>query len=161
MRFIRGIITAACEGMIKRFGASGHLGESVTDRELFQHYGFTSMPQNGAEVIILNAENHIVCIGSDDRRYRIAIQQGEVALYTDEGDYVKLGRGRNITVIGGTSVQVQTPTLEITGVNGGQANVTINGNAAITGNPSITGNLSVTGNITSTGSITGHPVVNG
>jgi phage baseplate assembly protein V len=154
MHLIRTILTNAVEGVIKRFSGSGRANETITDREIFQHYGFTSMPLAGAEGILLNEGNHVVLIASDDRRYRLAVQGGEVAIYTAEGDYVKLGHDRKITVVGGASVQIQTPSLTITGMNGGQAAVTINGNVEITGNPSVTGNLAVNGNITATGSIT-------
>lgn len=158
MKMIRSVLSSVVEGAIKRFSGAGRANETISDREYFQHYGFTSIPQPGAEGIAIDERNHIILIASDDRRYRIALKAGEVALYTDEGDYVKLGRNREITVAGGTSVQVQTPALIIEGMDGDPANVTINGDLTIAGNPQITGNLSVTGNITATGQITGHPV---
>jgi len=89
---IRGIIKSVTEGFIKLFSASGRANESFSDREYFQHYGFTSRPREGAEIIIIREGNHIIGIASDDRRYRLAIEDGEVALYTDEGDYIHLKR---------------------------------------------------------------------
>ncbi len=50
---IRGIIQSVFEGVIKRFTASGRADETITDREYFQHYGFTSRPLAGAEAIII------------------------------------------------------------------------------------------------------------
>jgi phage baseplate assembly protein V len=155
MKLIRTLLTNAAEGVIKRFSATGRANETITDREIFQHYGFTSIPQPGAEGIAVNEGGHIVLIATDDRRYRLAVAQGAVALYTDEGDYILLGRDRNITVVGGTSVKVQTPKLEITGMNGGTTEVSINGDVAVTGNQS------VTGNVTAGGEVTGNPVVSG
>ncbi len=154
MNLIRSILTSAAEGVIKRFSGAGRANETITDREMFQHYGFTSIPQPGAEGIVLNEGNHIILIASDDRRYRLTVAQGAVALYTDEGDYILLGRNRNITVVGGASVQVQTPNLQIEGIQGASTDVAVTGDADITGNLSIDGNLSMTGNLAVTGNIT-------
>lgn len=95
---IRGIIQQVVEGVIKRFTASGRSDETITDREYCQHYGFTSRPLEGAEAIIINEGNHFVMIASDDRRYRIALEEGEVALYTDEGDHIRFKRGSELYV---------------------------------------------------------------
>ena len=162
MRLIRTILISAAEGVIKRFSGTGRANETITDREIFQHYGFTSIPQPGAEGILVNEGNHIVLIASDDRRYRLAVAQGAVALYTDEGDYILLGRERQITVLGGNGVTVETPSFTIKAVEGGGTpDVTIDANATFNGNMAINGNLSVNGTITATGEITGHPVTSG
>lgn len=97
---IRGIIISVLEGVIKRFSASGRAGETFTDREYFQHYGYTSRPKPGAEGIIFREGNHIIMVASDDRRYRIAIEEGEVALYDDQGQVIKLKRGKEIHIYG-------------------------------------------------------------
>jgi phage baseplate assembly protein V len=154
MKMIRSILSSVVEGAIKRFSGSGRANETITDREVFQHFGFTSMPLEGAEGIVLNEGNHIVMIASDDRRCRIPVGPGESCLYNAYGDYVKIDRNRNITVVGGTSVQVQTPELTVEGVNGASTNISVKGDAALTGNVAIDGNLAVTGNITATGTIT-------
>jgi len=119
---IRGIITAVLEGMIKRISASGRTGETFTNREYFQHYGFTSRPHPGAETIFIQEGNHIIAVASDDRRYRLAIEEGEAALYSDEGDHVLLKRGRVIEVEtemllikASTKVRFETPLIETTG----------------------------------------------
>jgi len=139
---IRGIIQGVIEGVIKRFTASGRPGETITNREYFQHYGFTSRPLEGAEAIIIKEGNHIVMIASDDRRYRIALEEGEVALYTDEGDKIHLKRDRTIEIVSGnklvatvdnevdittkmavvtasTSCQVNSPVINLGGDRGG------------------------------------------
>ena len=105
---IRTIVDRVMEGAIKRFFASGRADETFADREYFQHYGFTSRPLAGAEGILVRDGNHIIMIASDDRRYRLAVEDGEVALYTDEGDKVHLKRGRQIEVVGGEKVTVTT-----------------------------------------------------
>lgn len=102
----------------------GLAGESITG-ELFQHYGFTSAPLAGAEYIAIPVggnSKHTVVVASEDGRYRVTLKDGEVALYSDEGDYVHLKRGRVVEVVtetflvkAGTKVRFETPRLEATG----------------------------------------------
>ncbi|MCX5828767.1 MAG: phage baseplate assembly protein [Deltaproteobacteria bacterium] len=101
---IRGIVKQVAEGLIKMFSASGRSNETFDDREYFQHYGLTSRPLPGAEVIIINEGNHYIAVASDDRRYRLALEEGEVALYTDEGDCVHLKRDKTIHIVSGNKV---------------------------------------------------------
>lgn len=101
---IRGIVSQVIEGMIKRFTAAGRSNETIANREYFQHYGFTSRPLSGAEAIIINEGNHIIMIASDDRRYRLALEEGEAAIYDDLEQKVHLKR---------TGVEISSP-LKIT-----------------------------------------------
>lgn len=82
--------------------------EVLDDVERFQNYGFTSHVPTGGEAIVLSVgadRSHSIAIVVDDRRYRFkATKEGEVAIYTDEGDYIHLMRGNRI--------EVQTKTLE-------------------------------------------------
>ncbi len=58
-------------------------------------YGFASRAKAGAEFITLaigGSADDLVAISVDDRRYRIALEEGEVALYDDLGHKVLLGR---------------------------------------------------------------------
>jgi phage baseplate assembly protein V len=94
--------------------------------ERMQEYGFTSNPLPGAEAVMVcvggeRAHGLIVALG--DRRFRLkALQPGEVALYTDEGDKIVLKREHNIeidtgtlTVNATTKVIFNTPRAEFTG----------------------------------------------
>lgn len=87
--------------------------ELKNDAEHFQHYGFTSVPFPGAEGIVLfigGNRSHPVVLGLDDRRYRKRdMEAGEVALYTDEGDYVHFKRGRIVEVKAGEQCVVDAP----------------------------------------------------
>jgi len=96
---IRGRISQVIEGVIKRFSAAGRSAETIANREYFQHYGYTSRPLAGSEGIIIREGNHIVMIASDDRRYRISLEDGEVALYDDQGQKVHLKRNNEIHVV--------------------------------------------------------------
>lgn len=96
------------------------LADEVRDNvERFQNYGFTSHPHPGAEAIaasVAGSRDHVVVLAVDDRRYRLRnLQQGEVAMYTDEGDKVVLKRGGVIEVTAATKVRLITPLLECTG----------------------------------------------
>lgn len=136
---VRVIIRSVWEGVIKRFSATGRPGEEFTDREYFQHYGYTSRPKAGAEGIIDDSvRNHIILVGTDDRRYRVAIEEGEVALYDDQGQVIRLRRDKEVHIYGcdkltadvgvetritcplvrlvaETKVRMETPLLEVTG----------------------------------------------
>ncbi|MDP3715186.1 MAG: phage baseplate assembly protein V [Burkholderiales bacterium] len=103
------------------------LADEVRDNvERFQQYGLTSHPHPGAEAIVVSVggnRNHPVVICVDDRRYRLkSLAPGEVALYSDEGDWVWFKRGRTIEVntatlqvTASTKVRMETPVLEVTG----------------------------------------------
>lgn len=102
----------------------GLSGETVVG-ELFQHYGFSSAPQPGAEYLVIPVggnSKHAVVVASEDGRYRLTLQDGEVSLYTDEGDYVHMKRGRVIEVVTDdlvfkvkNKVRFETPLVEMTG----------------------------------------------
>lgn len=102
----------------------GLAGEKVTG-DLFQHYGFSSAPLPGAEFLVIPVggnSKHAVVVASEDGRYRLTLQDGEVSLYTDEGDYVHMKRGRVIEVVtdtlvikAGIKVRIETPLVEMTG----------------------------------------------
>jgi phage baseplate assembly protein V len=102
----------------------GLAGETV-DGEQFQNYGFSSAPLPGAEYIVIPVggnSKHSVVVASEDGRYRLQLQDGEVSLYTDEGDYVLMKRGRMIEVVTDelvfkvkNKVRFETPLVEMTG----------------------------------------------
>ncbi len=99
----------------------GLFAEEVRDSvERFQEYGFTSVPHPEAEAVCVfpgGSRSHGIVIAVEDRRYRLkGLTAGEVALYTDEGDYIKLKRGNEIevntatlTINSSTKVVVNTP----------------------------------------------------
>lgn len=77
-------------------------GETIDASEHHQPYGFTSVPLAGAEAIALfpsGDRGHPLVLAVSDRRHRpTGGQAGEVVLYTDEGDVVRLGRGHVISI---------------------------------------------------------------
>lgn len=92
--------------------------ETKDEIESFQDYGFASVPKNGSEgitVTIEGASDHYVTIATEDGRYRLkGMENGEVAIYTDEGDYVHLKRGNQME-IKTQKCTIDAPLVECTG----------------------------------------------
>lgn len=100
--------------------------EALDGAEHWQPYGLTYKPHAGAEALVLAVGGHrahSVVIACADRRYRLtSLEDGEVALYSDEGDKVHLKRGRVIEVLtetlnitASTAVNIDTPVINTTG----------------------------------------------
>lgn len=123
----RGVVRLISDGAGLQLVQAGLMAnETRSNMERLQEYGFTSVPHAGAEAAVIfvgGNRDHGLVIAVDDRRYRLKpLQTGEVALYTDEGDYVKLGRNREIEVntqvcriIASDMVRMETPELRVTG----------------------------------------------
>jgi len=101
-------------------------GESKQSLEFFEQYGVTSSPHNGGEVLAAFMDgdrSHGVVICVADRRYRMVIEQGEVAIYDDLEQCVHLtregivveGKTFPITLKSTIKVRLETPSLECTG----------------------------------------------
>jgi phage baseplate assembly protein V len=100
------------------------LDDEVQDNvERFQNYGFTSVPHKGAEAVVVcvgGLRSHGIVIATEDRRYRLTgLENGEVALYDDQGQVVKLARDgiyietdKKVTV-NADSVAVTAETVEV------------------------------------------------
>lgn len=141
---IRGIVISILEGVIKRFSASGRSDETISDREYFQHYGYTSRPKAGAEIIIIREGGQFIAVASDDRRYRITMEEGEVSLYDDLGQKVHLTRtgiqvatplqitatAPEVTIVASVKVTLTTPLLAVSGNITSGADITATGNVA-------------------------------
>ncbi|MCY1346872.1 phage baseplate assembly protein V [compost metagenome] len=100
--------------------------EPLDGAEHWQPYGFTYKPHPGAEALVLAVGGHrahSVVIACADRRYRVtALEDGEVAIYTDEQDKIHFKRGKVIeietntfNVNAATSVNFDTPLMTLTG----------------------------------------------
>lgn len=115
----RAVIRMVNDGLKEQALQIGLLdGETRDQVERYQHYGFTSHPHPGGEAITVaigGSRDHLVVVADGDRRYRFkSMAQGEVALYTDEEDYIHLKRNREIEVVGGETVTVQTKVATVT-----------------------------------------------
>lgn len=92
-------------------------GEVRDDIEYAQDYGFTSHPHPGAEAVavsVAGSRDHLIVVKVGDRRYRLkGLAEGEVAIYTDEGDQIVLKRGREIHMTAGTKVVIDAPMVDV------------------------------------------------
>lgn len=100
---VRGVIKMVNDkAKIQRIQASLLAGELKDGLEHYQEYGFSTNPPAGTEALVVfcgGSRNNGVIVATGDRVFRIKeLQPGEVALYTDEGDVIKLGRNRKIQV---------------------------------------------------------------
>lgn len=123
--------------------------------EHFEPYGYTSRVKEGAEAIgaFFNGDrSHGVVLVTADRRFRLHVEEGEVAVFDDQGQKVVLKRD---------GILVETP-KNLTATVGGNTVATVSGTTTIHSGavtidaPSVhmTGTLSVDGLITGTGGMT-------
>jgi phage gp45-like len=120
MMLLRGIvssITDAAAAFVRVTGMA-RSGEVVKNRDVLQHYGFSSRPLEGAACVCVQDGESIVMIADDDRRYRISLANGEVALYDDLGSKIHLKRDRKIEISCGDAVNSGEVTIIANGVAG-------------------------------------------
>ncbi|WP_210014581.1 phage baseplate assembly protein V [Pseudomonas palmensis] len=114
------------DGMMQTMQMRLNADEVKDGMEHFEPYGFTSNPHPGAEAVAVfvgGDRSHGLVIQVSDRRFRLqALKTGEVALYTDEGDFLHFKRGREISIEtmtlrikAGTAVEFDTPLISTTG----------------------------------------------
>lgn len=113
MMIARGTIASVDDGPKLQALQVELLADETHDQvEHFQPYGLAAVPHAGAEAVALAAgglRGHAIVLAVADRRYRLAgLQTGEVALYDDQGQQVKLGRdGVVITSAKGITFQTE------------------------------------------------------
>lgn len=124
------------------------LGQVLDNVEHFEPYGFTSHPHENAETILASLgghRGHTVAVCVADRNFRLKnTVQGEVAIYTDEGDVIHFKRNNIIDINSAATINVTAP------------NVNINASTKVTlttPDCEITGNLNVGGDIVSAGQV--------
>lgn len=150
----RTVLTAIdSEAPIQLVQADGLAGEQLQDNELMQQYGFTSVPLAGTQMIVLpigGKTAHGVVIASEHIASRIKnLKSGEVAIYDDQGQSVFLtrqgivvnGGGLPVMVTNTPSVQIDSPTVTMTG------DLTVDGAISANGNISTQADMSAAGDI--------------
>jgi phage baseplate assembly protein V len=123
----RAILSAVSDGgPIQTVQAQLLADEVLDDVEHVQHYGYTSVPLAGAEGVLVfvgGNRDHGLVIATDDRRHRpIGLEPGEVAIYDDQGQEVRItrggivvnGAGKPVTITNASVVRMESH-LEVTG----------------------------------------------
>jgi phage baseplate assembly protein V len=114
----RAVVTAINDsGKMQVIKVSALAGEDKDSIEYFQDYGFTSVPKTGAEAVIVCPQgnrDHMIAVKVGDRTVRLkGLQEGEVAVYTDEGDKIHFKRGGTVQVVAATKVDIDSTLVEI------------------------------------------------
>lgn len=99
----RGVLTRiTTTGGVQTAQVAGLAPEGLEGIEMFQQYGFTAAPPEGAMAIVLplgGRTSHGIVIATEHSSYRLqGLESGEVAIYTDEGASIVLKRNRIISV---------------------------------------------------------------
>lgn len=102
-RAFRGRLTRVNSAVkIQQAQVNALAGEQLQDAELFQHFGFTSNPPAGTQCVMLplgGQTSHSLIIATEHEKYRITqLASGEVAIYSMEGAYVAIKKGRIVEV---------------------------------------------------------------
>lgn len=168
---VRGIIQRVKDDGPVQLLQTTRFADDVSDDavERFGNYGFTSHPhagdEQGAEAIILHRGGDpasAIVIAVENRRYRLkGLQAGEVAIYTDEGDYIKLARGNQIQIktkslvvdAGGTVTTIDGQGVTTAGMVTASKNISTDADLSVKGAAAVTGDVSTEANITATGNI--------
>lgn len=115
--FLRAIIESVNdEKGIQLVQISGLADEVLDNVERLQNYGLTSNPPVKSEAFVAfvgaDRSNGIV-LAIDNRQFRFkTLKPGEVCMYTDEGDYLKFSREKQIELHSGSKVTITAPTIE-------------------------------------------------
>lgn len=111
MMFGRGVLRGVSDSGPRQQVQVELLKDELRDGlEHMQNYGFTSHPLGGDVAVAFlggNREQGIVLV-IDDRRYRLALMPGEVAIYDDLGNKIELLRDM-VKVTAMQKIQINSP----------------------------------------------------
>ncbi|NDY41244.1 phage baseplate assembly protein V [Dissulfurirhabdus thermomarina] len=135
----RGVLARVDDGAREQVVQVELLAGEVRELERYQEYGFSSVPHAGSEGIVVcigGTRDHGIMVATGDRRYRLTgMAPGEVALYDDLGNVVRLGRDQ-VTVTAVQHLEASAPTCRLA------AEVTIDGNVTVHGDVTASGQIS-------------------
>lgn len=111
-------------------------GYKPTRIEHWHPYGFSMHPNDGAEVMALSLggnRDHMIVIATADRRYRMKVAKGEVALHDDQQQFVHLKRD-GIIAKSPHKATVEAPSIYLKGNTFVEGNLTVSGDVTNGGN---------------------------
>lgn len=119
MLVARAVVTAVGGGKAQSVQVALLAGEAKDAVEHAEPYGFTAHPQAGATAVVVfvggDRSHGIATVVSDPRVRPGNLAAGEVCVYTDEGDEIRIQRGGTIRITAKTKVRIEAPLLEVTG----------------------------------------------
>ena len=157
---MRRIKLLASRGVLKKIDDSSPMQQvqvsllagELRDTVRVQNYGLSSVPLSEAIALALalnGSRGQSVVIAAENPEHRpTELKEGEVCLYTHEGDRIHLKQGRIIAIEAGAAVQVSAPEITLTGAT------TVNGDTVFNGNVQVNGEVNSTGDINSDATIT-------
>lgn len=147
MMVARGVLRGVNDGAKRQLLQVELLKGEVRDNvERMQNYGFTSHPTGGDVAVVFVGGNREqgIAVAVDDRRYRLSLNAGEVAIYDDLGNKVELLRDM-VKVTAVQHLEAVAPTTKII------SDVIIEGSLSVTGTSTLNGAVETTGTITNNG----------
>lgn len=135
-------------------------GNVVADLEHLEPFGFTSHPKKDAEALVLafgGNGSHSVALMVGDRRFRLKVEEGEVALFNAYNDKLHFKKDGVAEMKASTKVLIDSPDSELTG------NLTVKGTATFEKTLAVTGNatFSAAASVGTTLAVTGASTLTG
>jgi len=103
MGFMKALINVVTgKGFNKLFDGNGALGGDYKDRQYFQDTGFTSMPREGSQGVVLKRGENYICIATADDPSNVPELQnaGDVAIYASTDYLIKISVSGEIEIKG-------------------------------------------------------------
>ncbi len=103
MGFMKALInTITGKGFDKLFEGNGALGGDYKDRQLFQQAGFTSVPREGSQGVVLKRGENYICVATADDPSNVPELQnaGDVAIYASTDYLIKISVSGEIEIKG-------------------------------------------------------------
>lgn len=113
--FIWGVIRESFFGSQNeiRCSADGRPGETIEDKRLVQHHGFSSRPPKGAGLVLFRSGNSWVVLGSDSGKGP-ALEEGEASLWYDDQNFIIMKKDGSIE-IKSQKVKMEVDELNVSG----------------------------------------------
>jgi phage gp45-like len=126
MRIIRGIVQSvvAMAGELMRITMGGVDGETIEEVEHVGTYGFSSRPRPGAEAVARRSGAGYLVVQTADRRYNIPLDDGDVAMHTSTGDFIKCKGAGGMEIMCSGTVIIDAQAIKIGGSDGLKALLT-------------------------------------
>jgi phage baseplate assembly protein V len=145
-------------GVLMLLGADKVQARVLSDEVLpnidrVEPYGLSYRPHPGAQTYLLfpsGDRSHGIAIVIGDAQYNMDIDEGEVALHDDEGNYIHIQRGGKIEINATNEITLKAPRVIIDAPQ-----------TDITGSVAIAQSLAVAGDGDGGSSVTGHFAITG